>query len=87
MCDTGATVVSKTLFSLVAGNFCIYQAHTEIKVGHHSKMKSQGPCENEYKKYCLKGGECFYPVDEHIVGCDCTRLYGGKRCENYMWWG
>ena len=86
MCETKALVVSISLILLVAANFCIYQAHTESKVGHHSKIKSQGPCENEYKKYFLNGGRCYYLVDEDIVGYNCTWLYGRKRCEKYMWW-
>ena len=84
MCETKAVVVS--ILVLVASSFSIYQAHTENKEGHHSKMKSQGPCENEHKRYCLNGGECYYLVDEDIVGCNCTWLYGGKRCEKYMRW-
>ena len=56
------------------------------KVGHHSKIKSQGPCENEFKMFCLNGGDCYYLVDEDIVGCNCIWLYGGKRCGKYMWW-
>ena len=88
MCETKTkqVVVSISLILLVAASFRKYQAQTENKVGHHSKIKSQGPCENEYKKYCLNGGECYYLADEDFVGCNCTRLYGGKRCEKYMWW-
>ena len=86
MCETKALVVSLSLFLLVSASLCVYQFHTENKVGRHSKIKSQGPCENKYKKYCLNGGECYYLVDENIVGCICTWLYGGKRCEKYMWW-
>ena len=71
MCETKAVVVSISLGLLLAANFCIYQAQTENIAGHHSKSKSQGPCENEYKKYCLNGGECYYLVDEiHEVGLD-----------------
>ena len=55
------------------------------QVGHHSKMEIQGPCENDYKKYCLNGGECCYLIDDIIVGCNCTWLYGGKPCEMYAW--
>ena len=77
---TKAVRVSISLILLVAASFCIYQAHTENKVGHHSNIKSQGPCENEGKKYSLNGGECYYLVDEDIVGCNCTWIYGGKRC-------
>ena len=84
MCETKAIVVSISLILLVAAIFSTYQAHTENEVGHHSKIKSQGPCENEYKKYCLNGGECCYLVDEDVVGCNFTWLYGGKRCEKYM---
>ena len=86
MFETKAVVVSISLILIVAANFCIYQAQTENKVGHHSKIKSQGPCENEYKKYCLDGGKCCYLVDEDIVGCNCASLYEGKGCEKYMWW-
>ena len=85
MRETKAVVVSISIILLVATSFCLYQAHTENKVGHHRKIKSQGPCENEYKKHCLNGGECYYLVDEDIAGCNCTWLYGGKRCERYMW--
>ena len=85
MCETKAVVKSISLFLLVAPSFCICQAHTENKVGHYSKIKSQGPCENGYKKYCLNGGECYYLVDEDILGCNCTLIYAEKRCEKYMW--
>ena len=81
MCEKKAVVLSISVILLVAASFSIYHAHTENKVGHQSKIKSQGPCENEYKKFCLNGGECYYLVDEDIVGCSCTWLYGGKRCE------
>ena len=54
-------------------------------MGHHSEIKSESPCENEYKKYCLIGGEWFYLVDEDIAACNCTWMYGGKRCEKYLW--
>ena len=50
MCETKAVVVSISLILLVAAIFCIYQAHTENKVGHHCKIKSQAPCENGYRK-------------------------------------
>ena len=49
------------------------------KVGHQSEIKSQGPRQNEYKKYCLNAGECFRLVDEGILGCNCLWLYGRKR--------
>ena len=82
MCETKAVLVSISILLLVAATrFWIYQAHTENKEGHHSKIKSQGPCENEYKKYCLNGGDCYYLVEVDIVGCNCTWLYGGKLCE------
>ena len=86
MFETKAVVVSISIMLLVAASFCIYQALTENKVGHHSKIKCQAPCENEYKKYCLNGVDCYYLIDEDIVGCNCTWLYGGRRCEKYIWW-
>ena len=86
MCETKAVAVSISLILLVAASFFIYQAHTENKLGHHSKIKSQNPFENEYKKYCLNVGGCYYLVDEDIVDCNCTWLYGGKRRQKYMCW-
>ena len=77
MCETKAVVVSTSLILVVAATFCLYQAQTESKVAHHSKIKSQGLCENEYKKCRLNGSECYYLVDEDIVGCNCTLLYVG----------
>ena len=72
MFETKAVVVSISIILLVAAIFCIYQAQTVNNVGHHSRIKSQGPCENEYKKYCLNGGKCYYLVDDDIVGCNCA---------------
>ena len=86
MCEKKAVLRSLLLSVLVAATFCIYQAQTENEVGHHSQIKSQGPCENEYKEYCFNGGECFYLVNKNIVGRNCTWLYGRKRCETHMWW-
>ena len=86
MCKTKIVAVSISVILLVAASFCIYQPHTENKVGHHSKIRSESPCEKEYKKYCMNGGECYYLVEEDIVACNCTRSYGGKRCEKYMCW-
>ena len=84
MCETKAVVVSISLILLVAADFCIYQPQTENKVGRHREIKNESPCQKEYKKYCMNGGECYYLVDEESVACNCTWLYGGKRCEKYM---
>ena len=85
MCETKAVVVSMSKILLVAERFWIYQANTENKVGYHSKVKNQGPCENEYKKYCLKGGECYCLVYKDVTSCNCTWLCEGERYEKYMW--
>ena len=69
MCERKAVVVSISLILQAAANFCIYQPHTENKVGQHREIKS---CEKEYKKYCMNGGECYYLVDEDSVACNCT---------------
>ena len=72
MCETKAIVVPISIKLQVAASSWIHQAHTEINVGQHSKIKSQRSCENEYKNYCLNGGNCYYQVDKDIVGCKCT---------------
>ena len=85
MCEIKTVLVVAALL-LAATSFCIYQVKTEKKVGHHSEIKSESPCEEEYKNYCLNSGKCYCLNDEDIVGCNCTWLYGGKQCEKYMWW-
>ena len=85
MCEIKTTLVSVCLILIVTASFCIYRVCPDKKLRHHSGIKIQNLCENECKKYCLKGGECYYLVDEDIVGCNRTWLYGGKRCEKYMW--
>ena len=85
MCEN-KTVLIVAVLLLAAASFYTYQENSEKKVGHHSEIKSEGPCEKDYKKYCLNGGEGYYLVDEVIVACKCTWLYGGKRSEKYMWW-
>ena len=84
MCEIKTVLIVAALL-LVATGFCIYQTKSEKKVGHHSEIKSEGLCEKEYKEYCLNGDECFHLVDEDIVACNCTWMYGGKRFEKYMW--
>ena len=73
--------VSKIL--LVTPSHWVYP---QKKYGQYSGIKSQNPCENEYKKYCLNGGERYYLNDEDVLGCNCTWFYGGKRCEKFMCW-
>ena len=85
MCEIKTVLAVAALLITVTG-FCIYYVNSEKNVGHHSEIKSKNPCENKYIMYCLNGGECYDQADEDIVGCNCTRLYGGKRCEKYMWW-
>ena len=46
-------------------------------------------CKEDYHEYCLNGGECYVVSmkdEEAAVACMCTSLYGGGRCEKYMWW-
>lgn len=83
MCKLATIIIPLLLIAFVAGSVYFYQASKEEKTGHVDEKYN--PCENEYKGYCLHG-ECFYLEDEDIVACKCSRSYGGKRCEKYMWW-
>ena len=85
MCEIKTVIIVAALL-LAATGFCIYQVNSGKKLGHHSEIKSESTCEKEYKKYCLNGEEFYYLDDEDIVGCNCTWLYGGNRCEKYIWW-
>ena len=35
---------------LAATDFCIYQVNSEKKLGHQIEIKSEIPCQKEYKK-------------------------------------
>ena len=52
MCEIKTVITVAALLLAVTG-FCIYQAKTEKSeknVGHYSEIKSESPCEKEYKK-------------------------------------
>ena len=76
MCEIKTVFIVAVLMLAVIG-FCIYQVKSERKVGHHSEIKSESPCEKEYKKFCLNGGQCFHLDDDDTDGCNSTWLYGG----------
>ena len=75
MCEIKAVSIVAVLL-LAAGGFYTYQINSKTKVEQHSEIKRESPGENEYKKYSMNGGECYYLADEDIVGCNCTWLYG-----------
>ena len=81
MCEMKTVLVSVCLIVLVTASFCMYWVYPEKNLGQNSENKIQNPCKNEYKKYCLNGGECYYLNDEDVVGCNCTWFYGVKVCE------
>ena len=66
MCEIKTVLISAVLLIAAAG-FYTYQVNSETKKGQQSEIKSESPCENEHKKYCMNGGECYYLVDEDIV--------------------
>ena len=57
-------LVSVCLILLVTASFCMYWVYPEKNVGQNREIKIETPCENELKKYCLNGGECFYLIDQ-----------------------
>ena len=44
MCEIKTVLIVAALL-LAATGFCIYQLNSEKKVGHHSEIKSESPCE------------------------------------------
>ena len=51
------TVLIVAASLLAATGFCIYQVNSGKKAGHYCEIKSKTPCEKEYKKSCLNGGD------------------------------
>ena len=85
MCEIKTVIIVAVLLLAVTG-FCIYQVKSEKKVGQHSEIKNESPCEKKCKKDCLGRADCYYLVDEDNLACNCTSLFGGKRREKHMWW-
>ena len=48
MCEIKTVLIVAVLLLAVTG-FCMYQVKSEKKLGHHSEIKSESPCEKEYK--------------------------------------
>ena len=48
MCEIKTVFIVAALL-LAATGFCIYQVNSEKKVGHHSEIKSESPCEMSTK--------------------------------------
>ena len=58
MCEIKTVLVLAVLL-LAAAGFYTYQVNSETKVGQRREIKSESPCDKEYKKYCMNGGECY----------------------------
>ena len=56
MCEIEIVIIVAALL-LAATGFCLNQINSRKKVGDHSEIKSESPCEKDYKKFCLHGGE------------------------------
>ena len=65
---TKTVLILLSLILIITSSLCKNQAHAEKKLGHHSEIKGQSACRNEYKRYCLNGGECYHLVEEELVG-------------------
>ena len=59
MCELKTVLVTVCLILLVTASFRMYWVYPEKNVGQYNEIQIQKPCENEYKKYCLNGGECY----------------------------
>ena len=66
MCEIKTLLIVAVLLIAAAG---FYTCQVNPKVEQHSEIKSESPCEKEYKKYCMNGGECYYLDDLDVHGC------------------
>ena len=66
MCEMKTILVSVCLTLLVTASFCMYCVYPEKNVGQYGEIKFQKPCKNDYKNYCLNGGECYQRINEDI---------------------
>ena len=80
MCETIAKIVG-ALIAVMTVSLFIDQVKTTEKV-----QQNLDSCAKENKDYCMNEGECFSYVEENIIDCISPPLYGGKRCDNFLWW-
>ena len=76
--------------AFLVATIVMYEAN-RVLVHKDTTMSStlQTICKEDHHEFCLNGGECYVVSkkdEEEAVTCMCTYLYGGGRCEKYMWW-
>ena len=88
MLRTKTILVFLTIVLPVAASFCIHQVHTEKKWGLESEINRPSHFENVEKKFCFNGCDCYYPKDEHIVGCNYVGCVEQNvvKTESHTWW-
>ena len=72
MCENKTVLKSVCLILLKTATLRMYWVYPKKNKGQYSEIKIQNPCENEYKKYRLNGGEGYYLIHEDIVFRNCT---------------
>ena len=59
---------------------------TKFEQPINSTVTFYSDCSPQYEGFCMNGGNCYNVPEENIVACKCLALYGGKRCEKYLWY-
>ena len=70
---------------LAASRFGIYQ-QIQKKSGALQRNQKWKSLRKRVQRVLFERWRVLLPIDKDIVGCNCTWLSGGKRCEKYMWW-
>ena len=59
----------------------ITNSHNETTNNSRNNTDS---CPEEFTGYCMNGGYCDNLEEQQTVACECTELYGGKKCEKFL---
>ena len=84
-----AWIIAIFIFMLVLASSIVLFIYMDYHRDSYSTLiggNNSSGCPAEFAKYCLNEGNCVYLKEEQIVSCNCREPYGGKRCEDYLWW-
>ena len=59
---------------------------TQLNISHHLQQRYTMELRaQKTQKDTVRMGECFI-VEDGVKACQCPDLYGGKRCDKYLWY-
>ena len=72
------------IFAILSTPILLLTSNSQNETTNNSGNNTHS-CPEEFTGYCMNGGYCTYLEEQQTVACECPELYGGKRCEKFLW--